>query len=169
MKATKLKIDVHLNRGVAGPLVLSASATIGPAAPIGCAHWLSLAPGGRTAAVASSSCAFCLIQSACFEVGGNNWSPVSHFSRARCKSPVASSAFASAESRSSSSECTSAWHCSHTSAPGASSREQRLQLRIGSGLLVDTAELTLVNSSDSKPKLVPHALASRSRRLSKAP
>src|ERR1039458_3737015 len=140
MKAAKLKRDVHLKRGVTGALLLSASAEIGPAAPICRAHWLSLCAGRRAeSAAASALCACCLIQSACVDVGGSNCSPVSHFSRACRKSPPASSAFASSESLSNSSECTSAWHWSHASAPGASSREQRWQLRIRSGLLVDTA------------------------------
>src|SRR5580658_1598952 len=153
-KATKLKSDVHLNRRVSGALLFPGGSVIGP----------TVDPTAAPAAAALSSCACCSIQSACFDVGGSNGSPLSHFSRARDNSPAASSAFASAARRSNSSEWTSAWHWSHTSAPGASSCEQRLQLRISSGAVVDTAGL-----SDSKRRLVPHALFSRNRRLRQAP
>src|SRR5580700_4590709 len=104
-----------------------------------CTQGLSLARGdcgGPPPAMSAFAC--CLIQSACVEVAGSRVSALSHLSRACRRSPPASRAFASADRRSSSSECTSAWQWSHTSAAGGSSWEQRGQLRINSGVVVDT-------------------------------
>jgi len=132
-------MEVSFTPAFIGDLVVPACPVIGLTSPRCCTHGLSLAPpdrGGSPLALSASAC--CLIQSACVELVGNRGSALSHFSRARRRSPLASRSFASADRRSSSWECTSAWQWSQTSAPGGSSCEQRLQLRISSGVVVDT-------------------------------
>jgi hypothetical protein len=132
-------MEVSFTPDFIGDVFLPACPVMGLTSSRCCTHGLSLATAaGGGSAPALSASAWRLIQSACVEVVGSRGSVLSHFSRACRTSPLASRALASADRRSSSSECTSAWQWSQTSAPGGSSCEQRLQLRINSGVVVDT-------------------------------